>query len=249
MVKWLQKYKKMLSLLFKFRSMNLLYISEDYLNSKVHHQLCNALADNDNSINITLFAVKRSGVTFKDLTTLYHTQNYKPVVAELTDSHFLFKYIFPYKISKKWDLLVKNVDLFQIDHVHAATLFSEGAVALRCWKYYGIPYSVAIRGADLNFYLQKMPHLWSLGREIIKHAKKIFFISPSQELSAYLSRPLAKVQDFLKEKSVVIPNGIDPSWIQFRKVKTSKNPHKLLYVGWFDQNKNVEMLIEAFKIA
>ena len=72
--------------------MNLLYISEDYLNSKVHHQLCNALIDNDEDLNITLFSVKRSGVSFKDLTDLYDTQKYTPVIEELKDSHFLYKY-------------------------------------------------------------------------------------------------------------------------------------------------------------
>lgn len=229
--------------------MNLLYLSEDYLNSKVHHQLCNALIDSDETLNITLFAVKRRGVTFQELTYLYDDQKYTPIVAELIDSHFLYKYVFPYKVRKKWDLLLKHVDLFQIQHVHAATLFSEGSLALQCWKYYGIPYTVAIRGADINFYLQKMPHLWALGREIISHAKKIFFISPSQELSAYLSPPLAKVQDFLKEKSVVIPNGIDLFWLQNRTFKEIQNPHKLLYVGRFDLNKNVELLIDAFLIA
>lgn len=229
--------------------MNLLYISEDYLNSKVHHQLCNSLIDSDQSLNITLFAVKRKGVTFKELTHLYQDQKYTPIVAELTDSHFLYKYVFPYKVRKKWDLLVKSVDLFQIQHVYAATLFSEGALALQCWKYYGIPYTVAIRGADINFYLKKMPHLWNLGREIIAHAKKIVFISPSQELSAYLAPPLAKVQEYLKEKSIVIPNGIDPFWLQHKNTNQSEDPRKLLYVGRFDTNKNVELLIDAFVIA
>ena len=74
--------------------MNLLYISEDYLNSKVHHQLCNSLIDNDEDLNITLFSVKRSGVKFKDLTDLYDNPKYTPVIEELKDSHFLFKYFF-----------------------------------------------------------------------------------------------------------------------------------------------------------
>ena len=35
--------------------MNLLYISEDHLNSKVHHQLCNALMNSEEQLNITSF--------------------------------------------------------------------------------------------------------------------------------------------------------------------------------------------------
>lgn len=229
--------------------MNLLYISEDYLNSKVHHQLCNALTDCDESMQITLFSVKRKGVSFKDITSQFVIQKYHPVVAELSDSHFLYKFVFPYKVRKKWELLLQNVDLFQIHHVHAATLFSEGAIAYRCWKYYGIPYSVAIRGADINFYLKKMPHLWALGRKIIQHAQKVVFISPSQELSAYLAAPLNRIHANLKEKSVVIPNGLDPFWLQHRVGKHSVQPSKILYVGRFDQNKNVEMLIDAVTTA
>lgn len=226
--------------------MNLLYISEDYLNSKVHHQLCNALIDNDEDLNITLFSVKRSGVSFKDLTDLYDTQKYTPVIEELKDSHFLYKYFFPYKVNKKWDMLLNSVDLSQINHVHAATLFSEGVIALKCHIYYGIPYSVAIRGSDINFYFQKMPHLWSLGREIIKHAKKVVFISPAQEKMAYSLTQVDKVLPDLQNKSVVIPNGIDPFWLNHQKKKLNQNPRKFLYVGRFDQNKNVETLIEAF---
>ena len=226
--------------------MNLLYISEDYLNSKVHHQLCNALTDCDETLKITLFSVRRKGVAFKEITTEFQSQKYTPIVAELSDSHFLYKFVFPYKVRKKWELLLQNVDLFQIHHVHAATLFSEGALAYQCWKYYGIPYSVAIRGADLNFYLKKMTHLWALGRKIIQHAKKVVFISPSQEISAFLSSPLSKVQELIKEKSVVIPNGLDPFWLQNTIVKHSDQPSKILYVGRFDQNKNVELLIDAF---
>jgi glycosyltransferase involved in cell wall biosynthesis len=242
----MQKYKKMLSLLFKFLFMNLLYISEDYLNSKVHHQLCNALVDNDKNTNVTLFCVRRSGATFKDLTSLFIHQNYTPVVEQLKDSHFLYKYWFPYKARKKWDLLLRNIDFSHIDYIHAATLFSEGIIAFKAHIYFGIPYSVAVRGSDLNFYFRKMPHLWKLGRDIIRHAQKVVFISPAQEKMACLLSPLEKVIEDIRKKKVVIPNGVDPFWIEHRGNKNKDEPHKFLYIGRFDSNKNVERLIDAF---
>ncbi len=242
----MQKYKKMLSLLFKFTFMNLLYISEDYLNSKVHHQLCNALVDSDPNLNITLFCVERSGVSFKDLRSLFSEKKYNPIVESLKGSHFWYKFWFPYKARLKWNMLLKKLDLSQINFIHAATLFSEGIIAYRAYIYYGIPYSVAVRGSDINFYFKKMPHLWSIGREIIKCAQNVIFISPAQEKMACLLPPLEKVVDHLSEKKMVIPNGIDPFWIADRKYKQNNHPRRFLYIGRFDSNKNVELLIDSF---
>lgn len=226
--------------------MNLLYISEDHLNSKVHHQLCNALMNSEEQLNITLFSVARTGIGFQDIRSLYEDPLYDEKVVPLTNSHFFYKYWFPYKIRTKWRLLLNSVDLFQINYVHAATLFSEGIMAYRCWKYYGIPYSVTIRGTDINFYLKKMPHLWHLGREIVRNAKKVIFISPAQQKSAYLAPPFFKIQKILEEKSIVIPNGLDPYWHLHRAKREVRKPSKWLYVGKFDRNKNVEFLIESF---
>jgi len=228
--------------------MNLLYISEDYLNSKVHHQLCNALADSDKNLNITLFCVERSGVSFKDLRSLFTEKKYNPVIEPLKGSHFWYKFWFPYKARLKWNMLLKNLDLSQIDFIHAATLFSEGIIAHRAYVYYGIPYSVAVRGSDINFYFWKMPHLWAIGREIIRCAQNVIFISPAQEKMACLLPPLEKVVDHLSEKKVVIPNGIDPFWILNRNYKKKMNAKRFLYIGRFDSNKNVELLIDSFLI-
>ena len=68
--------------------MNLLYISEDHLNSKVHHQLCNALMNSEEQLNITLFSVARTGIGFQDIRSLYEDPLYDEKVVPLTNSHF-----------------------------------------------------------------------------------------------------------------------------------------------------------------
>lgn len=228
--------------------MNCLYLAEDYIGSQVHHQLCQALSQKKD-ISMTVFAVQRQDREARDLTDRYIQKGYQVQVAPLTSSHAAYKYIFPHKIRVKKKLLTRLQDLSKFDLIHAATLFSEGALALSLHREYKIPYIVAVRGSDINFYFKKMPHLWRLGKEILVNAQKVIFISPNSQEKLFQIKNIRAIVPEIKQKSVIIPNGIDSYWIQNRLIpEASQEPQTILYVGRFDNNKNVLSLIEAIRM-
>ena len=227
--------------------MNYLYIAEDYLTTRVHHHLCEALTKQD--IHPIVFTVERNNKRGK-LPDTPSEQHYTLKKTTLQGSELLYKYVFPYKISTKYKLLKSQVDLTSVQMVHAATLFSEGALAYKLFKKHHIPYMVAVRGSDLFFYLEKMPHLWPLGRKILKHAKKIFFITPNAQQRALHHPVLKSVREIIAHNSIVIPNGIDSFWTQNIAHKQSGNlPQSILYVGNFEHCKNIPVLIETCRKA
>ncbi len=91
-----------------------------------------------------------------------------------------------------------------------------------------------------------MPHLWKLGKKILKNASKIIFLSPIIKDKFALCKPIRGIYDDLVSKCIIVPNGIEDYWIDNRREKISiKKPDQLLYIGRFDKNKNVERLIKA----
>ena len=230
--------------------MKILYISEDYIGSRVHHNLCSAIRNVDNDNDLTVFAFKRKNYSAYDITQTYKDINYNIKTVEPKVNQTLFKYYFPYKIKKKYDALIESIDVCNTDLCIAATLFSEGAVALRLYKEKHIPYIVAVRATDINLYIRKMYHLHKLGREILSKAQKIIFITDAIRKSAIESRFMLPIASEIEGKSQTITNGIDDIWID-RQYLTEENRicNSILYVGSFDSNKNVMRLIEACTVA
>ena len=130
-------------------------------------------------------------------------------------------------------------DKVQLTHAH--TLFSSGYMAYRLHQKYGIPYIVAVRNTDVNVFFKHMPHLRHIGREIAAHAQKIIFISPAyqkQVIGQYLP-------DKWKDKSIVIPNGIDPLFLESNSRHSLSDTIRLIYVGRIEKAKNVHTLIKV----
>lgn len=127
------------------------------------------------------------------------------------------------------------------DLIHAHTLFSDGSLANYYYKEHGIPFIVAFRSSDLEYFLKYKPWLKKYGKQIVENAKTIVFISPS------LKRKFQGIYgDAFEGKSLIISNGINPSFFAVDKLN-KKNPHsplELLYVGSFLKRKNVPALIK-----
>ncbi len=224
--------------------MNVLYIAEDYVNTKVHHNLCKKTAEHlDRESSIQVYCLSRESME-KYISKLHEGDNYKVYVNSFRGSKLLYKYFFPYKVKIKENDLKHTIDLTRIDIIHAATLFSEGAIAYRIYKKFGIPYIIAVRGTDINFYLKRMPHLWPLGKKILLNAKKVVFITEQFRSCFSKLQPIKEIYSYLDTS--VIPNGIDDFWHKHRKEKkTGGNPSNLLYIGRFDNNKNVVRVLDA----
>lgn len=232
--------------------MNILYLSEDYIGTMVHHNLCNKIMVNHGEeVNkIILYCYSRSLNTHIDNRDKFvATPVYEPCVQAFSGNRKLYKYDFFYKIRNKFSNLKSVVDLSTIDVVHASTLFSEGALAYKLFKRYGIPYTVGVRGTDIHSYLQKQPHLLLLGYKILKNASKIIYISSPIKEKVENHRVYQLFNSTFKDKGIVLPNGIDTYWHEHQREKQKiNNPNRLLYIGRFDNNKNVESLMAAVLI-
>lgn len=224
--------------------MNLLYLSEDYFGSKVHHNLVSTIKNENPDYEITLYTTLREW-EFESNNLHFDQNNYTVIKHNLAnDIRWRFRTDFDFKIRYKLEFLEKSVNFDSCDFVHAATLFSDGALAYRIHKKYNKPYSVCVRGTDVFFYLKYMVHLWPLGIKIINNASKIIFITNNIKdkfNSHILLRPFIKNTEY---KQTVIPNGIDQYWLNNISDQT-KYSHNILYIGRFDKNKNVIALIDA----
>ena len=229
--------------LIKHHSMNVLYITEDYKGSKVHHQLTESVAES--GVDVSVFSVVRH-------------ENYDPRVVSASHDcpiygfqvpgrkRLRYKFDFRFKQHLKAAHLLQQVKVEEVDVVHASTLFSDGAMAYRLYKMYGIPYVVAVRGTDVNFYLRYMLHLWPLGRKILKHASKVVFITAMLKENFKRSLFVRGLWNQIEPKCVVLPNGIDDYWLEHQHYsRHSSTAEKLLYIGAFDRNKNVTTLMKA----
>lgn len=110
---------------------------------------------------------------------------------------------------------------------------------------YGIPYIVSLRGGDVP---GNEPSLHNIHR-ILKPIRKIIFKNAVSIVAN--SKGLAELSEKYDPFSVkIIPNGVDCNFF-IPKVYTKKNSKKirLLFVGRFQEQKNILNLIEQFSEA
>ncbi|WP_111931011.1 glycosyltransferase family 4 protein [Clostridium tertium] len=142
-----------------------------------------------------------------------------------------------------------KIDSYSILHAHS--LFENGYLAYRAKKEFGIDYVVAVRNTDVNGYFKIARHLRKIGVEIMKNAKKVIFISPSYKDFVLHNYIKEKDFEYINNKCLVEPNGIDDYWINniSEEVKNLKdrNEIRLIQVGRVDRNKNIETSIEICK--
>ena len=137
-----------------------------------------------------------------------------------------------------------NVNMRSVDLIHAHTLFSDGALAYKAYKEFGIPYVVAVRNADVNGFIRLMRHCYHMGREILLNAEKVYFISAALKRTLENSKFVSPILEQVKDKFTIQPNGIDDFW--HNHITHEKHMgHDILYVGDFSANKNVVRLAES----
>ena len=221
--------------------MNILHISNGFANSKVHSNLAAAL--DKLGLEQTVYCPVREEQL---LGRNQFEGNHIHFVYSLCIKPW-YKYVYHFK---KWMLyrdLKNRIDLNRFDIIHAATLFSDGGLALMAFKKYGIPYVVAVRNTDINHYIKTLKHTHNTGREILLNASKIVFISRGEMNEFFESTFVKPILDKIKSKIIVQPNGIDDYWID-HKSEEKRDGKNVLYIGDFSANKNVVRLIEAIKI-
>ena len=153
------------------------------------------------------------------------------------------------KVNKILCDINKKIELENIDLIHAYFLFSMGGIAQKIMRERGINYVVNIQNTDVNIFFKYGFFLRKKGIEIMKGARKIIFISPEYKKYVINRYIPYKLRDYINQKSVIIPMGIHPFWLQNKYINRPKFIIKkkinLIYVGEFTKNKNVHISIKV----
>lgn len=220
---------------------HVLHICNDFTYSKVHTELYQKL-DQQGVEQIVYTPFRNKEDEGKNHFEGTSTQIiYAPILKKI------HRLLFHRKIEATVHDIARNVDLSTVKCSHATTLFSDGAVALALKKQYGIPYIVAVRNSDLNAFLKYAPHLWWVHREIIREADKVIFITPMLQQRLRKHWTVIGLRNLLEQKSMVIANGLNDFWLKNLCLDSHRHAagHRAIYVGNFDNNKNVLRLMEA----
>ena len=220
--------------------MKILQISNDYAGSKVHSNLTKEL-DELGVEQIVYCPVREERLLGKN--------QFKGIHISFIYSNVIkpwYKFVYHYKRKMLYKDLKKKVNLKDIDLIHAATLFSDGGLAYKAYKEFGIPYVVAVRNTDINTFGHNLPHTWSSGRTILEHAKKVYFISQAPKNEFENLRFISSIKEKVKNKFILRPNGVEEYWHNHIDNKVHKS-NSLLYIGDFTPNKNISRLINAVK--
>lgn len=225
--------------------MRVLHICSDFAKQSIYNQLISHLANNKELTQYVFIPTRTAEEVGKYKNDeLENVQYYYKHILNGTDRIF-----YKQKIKKTSGYIMKNVDGSSIDLIHAHFLFSDGGIALEYFKKYNTPYIVAVRNTDINVFFKYMIHLRSTGVEILKNASKIIFLSYAykiQLLEKYIPHYL---REEIEHKSIVIPNGVDPFWLNniSNKAEFQRDYVKVIYVGDFTKNKNIQISIAALK--
>lgn len=156
------------------------------------------------------------------------------------------------KIRKISHALEKRIDVDRSSIIHAHTLYSDGAVAFQLHRKYGTPFIVAVRNTDLNAFQRFRPDLKPLAKRILHAASGIILISPAYQEKMMHSFG-SKMWSEIRDKTHVVPNGVDPFWIETAdsldsETTNNRTPRSLVFVGGFTKGKNIFRLLQAVGI-
>ncbi len=225
----------------KQKGKNVLHLSNDFVNSKVHAELYRKL--DEKGVNQIVYTPIRK----KELEGNNRFEGKNTTIIYSYILNPLHRVFFNLKIDKITRDIVRKIDLSEVTCIHASNLFSDGAVALALKKRYGIPYIVAVRNTDINGFLKYTPYLWWVHRAVIKEADRVIFITPTLQRRLARHWTLRRMQDTLRRKGEVICNGLNDYWLSHLHPDPSQHflNHSIIYVGNFDRNKNVVRLADA----
>lgn len=226
--------------------MNILHLCNAFSSNELYNNLFNSISYNNKKLKQYVFITTRNSnkkIISKTLTnsiTIIKPFKYK----------FTYKLFFTCKIKNSYNHILNNINITNINVIHAHTLFSDGAIAYKLNKKYKINYIVAIRNVDINFYFKYLFIYKKLGLNILLNASKIIIITPSYKnilLEKYIP---TSIKESISSKIIIIPNGIDNFWFQNINYISNRTFNfsniNLLYVGDFKYNKNVHSILSAF---
>lgn len=177
----------------------------------------------------------------KDWTVNYNFDGYNIQYVQKGILNIFTRTFYFYKLIKQYYSLNRSTNIKQFDVIHAHTLFSDGGLAYILYKIYKIPYIVAVRNTDNDYFLTYKPWLKWWGKLVLKSSNKIICITPQ------IKKDLEKNYNCIfNSKIEIIPNGIDG--VFFKDIIVPKHYNNidklnLLFIGRIIQGKNIDKLI------
>ncbi|HTN08999.1 glycosyltransferase family 4 protein [Agriterribacter sp.] len=153
------------------------------------------------------------------------------------------------KVKKILNDIESKVDFSRVKLIHAHTWYSDGGVAYLLSKKYNIPYVVTVRNSDLNVFQKYLIHERTFGKKILEHAKSVVLIAASYKPRLLSLPSLQSIKKELETKIEIIPNGVDPYWIEHTRAREipekPKDTFNILFIGKFSKGKNITALQKA----
>lgn len=218
--------------------MKVLHIANDFCKTKVHSNMVRNL-DNLGVCQTVFNAVRGESFIGKNA---FEAKNTEFLYANVVKPYH--RYFYHIKLNHVYKEMLKRIDVKYIDICHASTLFTDGGLAYKLHKQYGIPYFVAIRNTDVNQFMKTLPNTWIDGIKILLHAEKIFFISEGLRKKFEEHIMVRCILSKIKHKFVLMPNGIDDYFLDHVD-RSNRDGNNIVYVGSFVANKNVVRLSNA----
>lgn len=217
--------------------MNILHINCNYATSGLHKTMLEHFNDTD-IVNTVFVPVSTSrDIKETDSCGVYIRKCF----------HTYDRLFYHVKQKKIYSELKQVLSPAGYDLIHAYTVFTDGGIAYKLKKEYGIPYVTAVRNTDVNAFFKYMPHLRKYGIEILKNAEKVFFLSPVYKNRIMHYIPEKDKEEFEK-KCMLVPNGIDDFWFENTsdacRVPADKKL-KICFAGRVDRNKNCRLTMKA----
>lgn len=159
--------------------------------------------------------------------------------------------LFHVKHNKIYKDTIVKYKIKEYDIIHAHSLFSNGYIAYKLKKEFGIPYVVAVRNTDVNVFFKYMIHLRKLGVRILKEAEKVVFLSSPYRNFVMDTYVPTKLKKEIYDKIEIIPNGIDDFWFENKgstKMLPKRENLRLVYAGVINKNKNIITTTKAIDI-
>lgn len=222
----------------------ILHITNDYAGSTVYKNLVGSL--DDLGVEQLVYTPVKAAESIGKNQITFKIDSSKIIYSNILNKSF-DKLFYRIKIRKIAQDIEEKVDFSKIKFIHAHTWYSDGGVAYLLHKKYQIPYLITVRNSDLNIFYKYLIHDRRYGRKILQNAQHITLVS-----AAHKSRlkNLSALKNFeMKGKMKIIPNGVDPFWIENaipegQALRLNKTVN-ILFVGKFSAEKNVPRLLKA----
>lgn len=217
--------------------MNILYVTGNY--ESVQKHLAEAFMRSGNDIKVFYYRI-RNKKEKPDL--LEHVLYYNSPFHMRGPVLLLFRL----KAAALW--CAKRMEK-KPDILHGNMCFLDGCICRYLSHIWHVPYVLSVRDTDMNSsYLWAVPWLRRAGIRNLEQAKRILFLSEGYR-EMLLERLPKAAGDKIKAKSGVIPNGIDPYFLNHRYVRrTAPEQIRIIFVGKIGKRKNLELTTEAVRI-